>query len=460
MSKGSKILLIVAGIAVMGGAVALTAVKRRVPTVEVRLEKVKKRDLTSIVTASGKVQPKKKVDVSSDITGRIVGLPVKEGDMVERGQVLVRIDPQQFEAEVQRMEAMLAVSQASATQAQANKDQADRAYNRNRDIRAQNAQLVSQEALEQSQTAQQVAAANLESSRRQVDQARAGLRSAQDQLRKTTIIAPMPGRITRLAVEEGEVAVPGTFSRETGLLMTISDLSVIQVRVKVDETDVVRIHIGDSTEVAIDAFPDTVFAGRVTEIKNSSVAGATTSQSLTGTDQAVDYEVKVTLDNPPPGVRPDLSATARIVTATRRMVLSVPIIALTVRQPADTLLRRDSAGARGARKGDAAKAAPAAAPATAATRTAHADTAAARRRKEIEGVFVVDTVTMNSHFRTVRVGITGDEYFEVLGGLRENETIVAGPYQAIRDLKNDTKVRVAKAATGRGAGAPAQGRAS
>ena len=438
MSKRGKIILFGGLGVVLVGVVLLSAAKRRQPATEVRLEKVQKRDLTSIVQASGQIEPKKKVDVSSDITGRIVDLPVKEGDMVTRGQVVVRIDPAQYEATVQRMQAMLASAQATAAQARANRDQAQRAYTRARDIRQQNANLVSQEALEQAQTANEVAVANFDAAERQVDQSRAALSEAQDALSKTTILAPMAGRITRLAVENGEVAVPGTFSRETGLLMTISDLSVIQVTVKVDETDVVRIHLGDSSEIAIDAFPDTVFAGRVTEIKNSSVLGAG-AQTQTGTDQAVDYQVIVTLDNPPPGVRPDLSATARIVTATRHNALSVPIIALTVRPPTDTLPPAP-AGQRGATKRAGSTKAPAAAP-----RPDSARTAGPGAKRDIEGVFVVDTTTMAVRFRPVRVGVTGDEYFEVLNGVREGETIVAGPYQAIRDLRNDGHVKRARA---------------
>lgn len=216
MSKPGKIFLISAGVILVGAVAVLSAAKRRQPSTEVRLEKVGRRDLTAIVTASGKIEPKKKVDVSSDITGRIVSLPVKEGDMVTRGEVVVRIDPAQYEAAVQQQEATLAGAQAAATQAQANKDQAQRAYTRARDIRAQNAELVSQEALEQAETANRIAAANLDAAQRQVDQARAGLHEAQTNLGKTTITAPMAGRITRLAVEEGEVAVPGTFSREIG----------------------------------------------------------------------------------------------------------------------------------------------------------------------------------------------------------------------------------------------------
>ncbi len=443
MTKKRKIILIALGVIIMGGLVTLSASKRRQPSTEVRLEKVQKRDLTSIVTASGKIEPKKKVDVSSDITGRIVNLPVREGDLVERGAVMVRIDPAQYQAAVERMVAMLASSVATGNQARANRDQAERAYVRARDIRAQNPQLVSQEALEQAETQRAVAIANLESAERQVDQARAALREAQDLLRKTTIIAPMSGRITRLAVEEGEVAVPGTFSRETGLLMTISDLSVIQVTIEVDETDVVRIHLGDSADVAIDAFPDTTFTGHVTKISNSSIRGAQATSGL-GTDQAVDFEVEVTLDNPPPGVRPDLSATARIITDTRAGVLSVPIIALTVREP-EAISDTNPAGRRGRRSEARATERPA----------AGRDTAAARRKREIEGLFVVDTTTHQAKFRAVRVGIAGDEYFEVLDGVREGETIVAGPYQAIRDLKNNARVRASRD-TGRTGGTGAQ----
>lgn len=451
MSKRSKLFLIGGAGILLTAVVVLSAANRRQPSTEVRLEKVTTRSLTSVVTASGKIEPKRKVDVSSDITGRIVSLPVREGDMVTRGQVVVRIDPAQYEAAVQRAEAYLAGAQASATQARANRDQAERAFTRNRDIRAQNAQLVSQEALETSETQRAVAAANFDAAERQVEQAQASLREAQDQLRKTTIIAPMAGRITRLAVEEGEVAVPGTYSRETGLLMTISDLSIIQVTVQVDETDVVRIHVGDSTDITIDAFPDTSFTGRVTEIKNSSVRGAATGGL--NTDQAVDYEVIVELNNPPRGVRPDLSATARIVTARRTGVLSVPIIALTVRQPQDTMPAQPAGGATA----DTSKRAAGADSAAPATRTPRADTAAnTGRRQDVEGLFVVDTTTMQVRFRPVRVGIAGDEYFEVLGGVREGETIVAGPYQAIRDIRNDAKVRGAGGPGGPGAQARRQ----
>ena len=180
---------------------------------------------------------------------------------------------------------------------------------------------------------------------------------------------------------------------------------------KVDETDVVRLHLGDSVEVSIDAFPDTTFLGRVTKVSNSSVRDATATSGQN--DRAVDYDVEVTLDKPPTDIRPDLSATARIVTDTRREALSIPIIALTVREhkPVSTEARP-------------------------------VDTSTARKKKETEGVFVVEKGVAT--FRPVKVGIAGDEYFEVLDGLKESETIVAGPYQAIRDLKDGARVREMK----------------
>jgi HlyD family secretion protein len=187
---------------------------------------------------------------------------------------------------------------------------------------------------------------------------------------------------------------------------------VIEAKVKVDETDVVRVHLGDSVEVSIDAFPDTTFTGHVTKVSNSSVLNA--GQTATGqSDRAVDYEVEVTLDKPPVDTRPDLSATARIVTDTRKDALSIPIIALTVRENKPV-----------------------------STENRPVDTTTARKKKETEGVFTVKDGVAT--FRAVKVGIAGDEYFEVTDGLKPGETIVAGPYQAIRDLKDGARVRALK----------------
>ena len=311
--------------------------------------------------------------------------------------------------------AAVSAAEASAVQADANRDQAKRALERTLELKAQNPNLISPEQLEQAQTAHDVAAALATAARHQVEQTRAAFQEARDQLAKTHITAPMSGRVTRLAVEEGEVAVPGTFSRETGLLLTVADLSVIMTTVQVDETDVVRLHLGDSVEVSIDAFPDTSFTGRVTEVSNSAILTGAAAAAGAQTDRAVDYEVEITLDRPPTDVRPDLSATARIITDTRDSSLAIPIIALTVREHAPI-----------------------------ATELKPADTTAAKgKKKEAEGVFVVHHG--KATFRPVRVGIPGDEYFEVLDGVAAGDTIVAGPYQAIRDLKEGAAVRPSRA---------------
>ncbi|HEX9562698.1 MAG TPA: efflux RND transporter periplasmic adaptor subunit [Gemmatimonadaceae bacterium] len=402
------------GVVVLGvGAVfATTAANRGEKATEVRVEAVEARDLVASVTASGQVQPRTKVDVASDISGRIVRLSVKEGEMVRRGQFLLQIDPEQYEAAVQRAEAALSSAKAQAAQARANFLQAERAYNRNAEIRKTNTQLVSDADLEQTRTQMEVNQAMLEASNHNVAQSEASVRDAKTSLAKTTILAPMSGRITRLVVEEGETAVPGTFNKDAATLLTISDMSVLETIVKVDETDVARIALGDSSVVQIDAFPDTTFIGRVVEISHSSVRGAAAGAS---TEQAVDYEVRIQLVNPPSETRPDFSATAKVVTDMRDKVLSIPIIALTVRE-------NEEVGA--------------------------ADTAVTGGRtppkqvgqRDVEGVFVVGEDNKVT-FRPVKVGIAGDRYFEVLTGLQAGERIVGGTYQAIRELKDGTLIR-------------------
>jgi HlyD family secretion protein len=399
----------------VGAVMAMGAARNRNKAVEVRMEQVGSRDLVAVVTASGKIEPDTKVDILPDIQGRITKLAVKEGDTVMKGDFLVQIDAAVYQAAVSRAQGLVASAQSEFLRAQANQDQAKRALDRALELRKTNSSLITAEAVEQAQTGYQVSVANTEASRAGLDQARAGLQEASDNLRKTRIVAPISGRVTRLAVEEGEVAVPGTFSRDVGLLMTVADLSVILAKVQVDETDVVRLAEGDSVEVSIDAFPDTTFTGRVTKISNSAKLTATSTASGSN-DRAVDFDVEVTLANPPADIRPDLSCTARIVTDVRKGVLSIPIIALTVREHQKLPI-------------ESAEGPP-------------ADTLGARKKREVEGVFVVNNGIAN--FRPVKVGIAGDEYFEVLEGVKGGETIVSGTYQAIRDLKDSARVKPSK----------------
>src|SRR5439155_1078711 len=259
--------------------------------------------------------------------------------------------------------------------------------------------------------------ASLEAANHSIDQATASLRDSQSLLSKTTNVAPMSGRVTRLSVEQGETAIQGTFNKDAATMLTISDMSVLETKVKVDETDVSRIKIGDSAVIQLDAFPDTTFIGRVSEISNSSVKGASTGGTAGSTDQAIDYEVTIRLLNAPPETRPDFSSTAKIITSPGNNVLSIPIIALTVRE-------------------DSVK------PDTALTLARKAPTKQVGKR-DIEGVFVVGANNKVT-FRPVKVGIAGEKYFEVLNGLKEGENIVGGTYQAIREHKDGANVRAQK----------------
>lgn len=418
MSRKRKVWLGIGVVVVaLVGTTMLSAARNKNKPVEVRLEEVGNKDLVAAVTASGKVEAKSQVDISSEVTARITRITVKEGDLVTKGQLLVELDQVQFLGAVERGTASLASAEAQLMQSRANRDQARRALARNNELKRTNPTLIADEVVEQSQQAYDVAAAVVRSSEAQVMQTRASVKEARDNLARTRLYSPIAGRVVRLAVEEGEVAQTGAFSRDVGLLMRIADLSVIQALVKVDETDVVRLALNDSVSVTIDAFPDTQFVGRVTKISNSaavSAAGAVTS------DRAVDFEVEVTLVNPPADVRPDLSMTARIITDVRKQALSIPIIALTARAAPTA--------------GDSAAGAP--------LRTTPGDTTSARKPKDREGVFVVTNGV--AIFRQVKVGIAGDEHFEVLEGVRKGETIVAGSYQAIRDMKDSARVKAAK----------------
>ena len=416
MGKRAKWAIGIIAVAGIASVLGMSAARRGNKAVEVRMEKVQKRDLVASVTASGQVRPQTKVDVASDVSGKITKLSVKEGQMVSAGQFLLQIDQSQPKANVDRAAAAVASTRAQLAQAVANLDQAKKSYDRSAQIKKQNPQLIAEEQVEQLHTAVDVNSALVEAAKHAVDQAEASLSDAKSALEKTTIYAPMPGRVTRLAVEQGETAVPGTFNKDAATLLTISDMSVLETRVKVDETDVARIKVGDSAQVQIDAFPDTTFVGRVTKISNSSVKATTT----TTTDQAVDYEVTIQLLNAPVDTRPDFSATAKVITDKRTGVLSVPIIALTVREN-ESLSKGDTAVGLG-------KAKP----------------AKDIGKKDVEGVFVVGADNKVT-FRPVKVGIAGEKHFEITGGLKDGEKIVAGTYQAIRELKDGTLVRETKA---------------
>lgn len=417
MSKKRKVVLLLLAVVVLGTIIVAAVKSGSGSEVAVRVEPVARRDLVAMVRASGWVRPHRAVDVQSDIMGRVTELRVKEGDAVKRGDVLLRIDPSQYEAAVAQARAAVSAARAREAQSRASQLQANQALSRAQQMRQRDSTLVSPQALEDAQTQAHVQAALEEAAQYGVEQAIAALRQAQDQLSKTVIRAPIGGVITRLNVETGETAVIGTMANPRSLLLTISDMNNMETVVRVDETDVPSIALGDSAKVLIDAFPKQEFVGRVTEIAHSSVVAPEDRNALSTQSSAVDFEVVLTLDNPPPILRPDLSATAEIVTAVRPNALAIPIIALTVREKKDLEPMPQE--------------------------TPEAQAAAAdldSNNQDVEGVFMVRNG--KATFVPVKVGITGQEHFEVLDGLAEGDTVVAGPYEAIRSLTNGKAIRI------------------
>jgi len=426
MSRKRKIAIGVGVLAVVVVA-AVSLSGRGDKGVEVRVEEVGRKDLVARVTATGHVEPKTSVDISADVSGRIVDLTIEEGDDVVEGQLLLVIDPARFEAAVDRAEAALSDAQAREAQARGNYQQAQRDWDRIRQLKEAAEGMVTETEYEQARTQAEVQRALAESARHGVEMARASVREATDNLSKTVIKAPMSGRVTRLNVERGETAVVGTMNNPGSLLLTIADLSVMEAVIEVDETDVPEIQIGDSTVVSIDAFPGRDFHGRVTKIGNSSIRPR--SQLQASSEQAIDFEVRITLDDPGGDLRTDLSATADVITAVQPDVLAIPIIALTLMDPSE-FERIPTEGEEVQQDSES-------------TQTSETEASVGNASSEaIEGVYVLEGDRVR--FRPVEVGIAGDNYFEVISGLDEGETVVSGTYQAIRELEDGALVRVSK----------------
>jgi HlyD family secretion protein len=423
MKKGTKIAIGVTAIIAVVSISAIATSKRSGAGVSVRIEEVATRDLVATVNASGWIRPHRRVDVQADIMGRIIELNIKEGQPVRKDQVLLRIDPTQYEASVARAQAAVSEALAREAQTRASVLQAERAYQRMRQLSASEQTLVSPQQVEEAETQMRVQRELLTAAGYGVAQARSALDEARDRLSKTVIRAPMDGVITRLNVEEGSTAIVGTMNNPGSLLLTVADLSSMEAVVRVDETDLPKIGIGDSASIAIDALPRQKFTGRVTEIGYSAVRSPLQQNApTTGQGQAIDYEIVITLDDPPASLRSDLSVTADVVTGRRDQALSIPIIALTVREKPETeAIPSETPQAR--RAGEQA---------------ARAGTPDGNKIDR-EGVFVVREG--KAVFVPVAVGIAGQGYFEVLEGLAPGDSVVAGPYEAIRSLEEGKAVR-------------------
>ncbi len=426
-----------------GGAVLLIALvgvnlgRTRERGTPVEMAKVGRQDLTAVVTASGTIDAKEAVNISATVLGKITRLDVAEGDTVTPGQFMLEIDPTEYASTVRSYEAAVRTSQADLRLSEAQVDKATLDLERMRALFQEG--LQSQEQLTIAETADRVQRATVEASRSRLHQQVAGLEQARHNLSRCTITAPMAGLVTRLNVKEGESAIMGTINNPGTVLAVISDLGLLEARVQVDETEVVKVAVGQLAKIEIDAFPDTSFVGHVSEIGNSPIlTGSGTGQ------QAVDFEVKIALDNRVPDVRPGLTAKAEITTAERKQVVAAPMGAVTARKwPPDPKLARS--GRRGA------KTPPAPAAADSSAKAGKGKGKGKEKEKEKEGVFVVENGLAS--FRPVKLGIAGDDAFEVIEGLSGGETLVTGPFRRLRDLQHGDKVKAVKVkAKGRGSG--------
>ena len=434
MSRGKKIAIAVLGVAVVGALVVVNLKFDRKKKVTVQTEKIAQHRLKAVVTASGKIKPKKQVNISASTIGKVTKLGVAEGDLVTQGQFLLQIDPAPLAEQVSALRATIASAKATLAQSRASLEQARVDLNRLAELKKHN--LSTDQDVDRARTAVQVESAREEVARKDIDRLDANLRSASHQLSQVTFNAPLAGLITVMNIEEGENVVTGTMNNPGTVLMTIADLSEIEAEIDVDETDVVGIRIGQPATVEIDAFPEKKFKAEVVKVGNSAVTGS----SANPTEQTTNFRVTLALRETVPGIKPALSCSATIITATRDSVLAVPIQALTIRTPEPE---------KDAGKGPKKEAKPPDHGVRAASNTSAApdlapildeETDESRKEKEKEGVFVVREGM--ARFVPVKTGISGEKFFEVLDGLQAGDEVITGSYQAIRDLKDGDAVKV------------------
>lgn len=443
MSRKKKILIGV-GIAVVLGAIVYANIAfKRTEGVTVNTESVQKRRLEAIVTASGKIQPKRSVNISADTSGRVTELAVNEGDRVKQGQFLLQIDPRNLRTRVESGEASLSAARSTAEQLRLGLEGAKAAVkqaedNYRRQVELSKGGLTTREQLERAENELKMRQSDLRTQTQQVEtqklrmeQERATLNSARYDLNKVRIESPIDGIVTRRNIEAGETAIIGTMNNPGTVLLTIADMSVIETEVDVDETDIPAVRLGQTAKVTIDALPGKTFTAKVTEIGNSPVQ--VTGQTAT---QATNFKVVLTIDGEVAEVRPGFTCTAEITTAVREQAVSVPIQALAVREltydDKNQIVRQKKDERRGR----------SAIPSASAQELPKGHT-----RKEEEGVFVIRGTTVE--FVPVKTGIAGDKYFEVLSGLQEGDQVVTGPFDSVRNLADGDPVKVAPAAASR-----------
>ncbi|MFY9845375.1 MAG: efflux RND transporter periplasmic adaptor subunit [Terriglobales bacterium] len=453
MKTWKKVLIGVGAALLLVIIVSVTVYQSRKNLVTVQTGKVQKQNLASVVSASGEIKPKTYANIGANAMGRIIKLHVKEGDRVQRGQLLAQLENVQSLADVNATRASVQAAQTDAIAADAalntsladlNRAKSDAEHSKLDWERAQglyHAALIAKQDYDVKKAAWESADAGLAQAQAKVAQARAQKDSADkhitqnqanltrftDVLQKTTYEAPFDGVITNLPVREGETVVIGIQNSPGSTLMTIADMSVITAEVKVDETDIVNVHLGQSADVTIDAIPHKVFHGIVSEIGDNAIVrstGVATSQAASTSEEAKDFKVVVTLTDPPPDLRPGLSSTAKITTATRSDVLSIPIQALTVRSQADLAPKDKDAGKNNGN--------------VQAATSAPAD--ASKQKEEVQGVFVIRK--KKAEFIPVDTGISGTTDIEVLKGLQVGDEVITGSYKVLRTLKPGTSVKI------------------
>jgi HlyD family secretion protein len=464
VKKKWKILLFVVLILVIAGGVFASIKIQQRGIVTVQTGRAARQDVTSLVTASGEVKPRNYINLGANAQGIITGILVKEGDHVRKHQIVARIEAVQAQAEVNAQQATVNTAMADSAAAEAGLKAMDDAIRTNeasverakfeaerakvdyeRFAKLVKEKLVAAQEFDQRKSQWEAAEAavreaearlgqiraqksqtyaQLTSAQRRVAQYQAMLARSSDVLAKHDVVAPLDGVVTNLPVRVGETVVPGIQNSAASTIMTIADMSLITAEVKVDETDIVNVKLNQVADVTIDAMPNKTFKGRVIEIGNTAIlrsTGVAASQSAVSSQEAKDFKVVIALDNPPSEIRPGLSCTSKITTATKQKVVTIPLQALTVRQKGD--LEPPAKGKKNV------QAAPPADPA-----------AEKAKKEEIQGIFVIKGE--KALFRKVETGITGATDIEVLSGVNDGEEIITGSYKVIRTLRNETRVKV------------------
>lgn len=418
MKAKTRTILLVSGGAVLLAAIVVANLARGGGAkTAVQAADVKRGKIASTVRAPGRIQPVTQVKLSANVPGEVVRLAVKEGDVVRKGQFLLQLDDTQVRARMRESEAALEASRSNLRLAEASLAQSDASLQRKEALFVR--KLVSPEEVEAARTQRNADKARVDANREDISRAMATLAGARDNLRKTSFYAPIPGTVTQLAIERGEIVVTGTMNNPGTVILTIADMSAMKVEADVDETDVSSVALGQPVTVKVDAFPDLTLHGSVVEIANSPKISESGTQ-----EQQTNFEVDVSIQNPPASLRPGMTADVEIRTAEKDGVLTVPIQSVVVRTPEE--LKPAVKGRRAKAKNAAAAAAPA--------------DSAGKAGEEIKGVFVI--VNGAAQFRKVTPGITSDTDMEVAGDVKPGEKVITGPFRVLRNLKPEARVKI------------------